>query len=92
MSFNDTSSTMDEVTVTGSIVSKSFVRRTLESIKEVDYENDSDDDSLAPSSHPDDDPVDMDFSCFYQKKKEGALSKLWAMTGRMKRKVKLDFQ
>merc|ERR1711862_197869 len=62
---------MDEAdagTVAGSIVSKTFVSRTLESIKEVDWENDSDDDSVTPSSHPDDEPDDMDFTCFYQKK------------------------
>lgn len=85
----------DAGTVAESVVSKTFVNRTLDAIKEVDYESDDDsdgDDSSSSSScMSDDEPMDLDFTCFYQKKKESRLSKLKAMTrwvGRKKVKVK----
>ena len=75
-------------TVTGSIVSQSFVRRTLGSIKEVEYESDSDSiddsDSTASSTLSDDEPMDLDFTCFYQKKKEGRFAKLKGLLRRKK--------
>jgi len=78
----------DAGTVTGSVVSKTYVNRTLDSIKEADYEsdNDSEDDSSTSSSLSDDEPMDLDHTCFYQKKKERKLSKLKAITRMMKRK------
>jgi len=86
----------DAGTVTGSVVSKSFVNKTLGSIREVDYEsdsNDSDDDSMSSSSLSEDEPYDMDFTCFYQKKKESKLSKLKMVKRLMSRKkVKPSFQ
>lgn len=86
--FND----CDTYTVAESIVSKSFVARTLGSIREVDYESDSveDDDISTSSSESDVELTDMDFTSFYQKKKESKLSKLKAVI--MRRKVKPGFQ
>lgn len=76
-------------------VSSSYLRNTLNSIKEVDYESDSDssdddDDShsTASSTADDDDPIDLDFTCFYQKKKKESViyTKLVAMKGMLRRK------
>eukprot|EP00579_Thalassiosira_antarctica_P021791 CAMPEP_0201956384 /NCGR_PEP_ID=MMETSP0904-20121228/3817_1 /ASSEMBLY_ACC=CAM_ASM_000553 /TAXON_ID=420261 /ORGANISM="Thalassiosira antarctica, Strain CCMP982" /LENGTH=361 /DNA_ID=CAMNT_0048500887 /DNA_START=44 /DNA_END=1129 /DNA_ORIENTATION=- len=77
-----------EETVTGSVVTKSYENRTLDSIKEVDCESDSETevDSWTSSSLSDDEPMDLDHTCFYQKKKERKLSKLKAITRMMKRK------
>lgn len=77
----------DAGTVAGSVVSKTYVARTLVSIREVDESgHDSDDDSLSSSSLSEDEPLDMDFTCFYQKKKKSKLSKLKAVTRLMSRK------
>lgn len=75
---NCTDSDSDAGTHTGSVVSKSFVTRTLGAIKEVDYESDDDseDDCSTSSSMCNDEPMDLDFTCFYQKRKESKLSKL----------------
>mmetsp|Transcript_24663 Transcript_24663/g.59472 ORF Transcript_24663/g.59472 Transcript_24663/m.59472 type:complete len:278 (-) Transcript_24663:114-947(-) len=77
----------DAGTVAGSVVSKTYVARTLVSIREVDESgHDSDDDSLSSSSLSDDEPLDMDFTCFYQKEKKSKFSKLKSVTRLMSRK------
>ncbi|KAL7538084.1 hypothetical protein ACHAXR_008284 [Thalassiosira sp. AJA248-18] len=76
----------DAGTVAGSVVSTMFVTKALDSIKEVDYESDSDsqDGSSTSSTMSDDDPMDFDFTCFYQRKKKSKFSKLKAMVRRKK--------
>eukprot|EP00571_Detonula_confervacea_P005619 CAMPEP_0172322312 /NCGR_PEP_ID=MMETSP1058-20130122/45559_1 /TAXON_ID=83371 /ORGANISM="Detonula confervacea, Strain CCMP 353" /LENGTH=268 /DNA_ID=CAMNT_0013038031 /DNA_START=57 /DNA_END=863 /DNA_ORIENTATION=- len=82
---------LDAGTVTGSVVSKSFANAMLGSIKEVDYESeyDSEDDSSSSSSLSNDEPMDLDFTCFYQKKEESKLSKLKAVTRSIMRRKKV---
>lgn len=79
-------------TVADSVVSKSFVSRTLDSIEEVEYESDSDSsdgDSTASSTISDEELFDLDFTCFYQTKQhESKLSKLKAMTSNVLRRKK----
>ena len=77
-----------EETVTGSVVTKSYVNRTLDSIKEVDCESDSETevDSSTSSSLSNDEPMDLDHTCFYQKKKESKLSNLKAIKRWIKQK------
>lgn len=74
-----------------SVVSTSFATKLLSCIEEVDSEsdNDSDDNSSSSSSMSYDEPMDMDFTCFYQKKEESKLSKLRAVTRSMMRRVKV---
>lgn len=83
---------LDTSTVTGSVVSKSFATRMLSCIQEVDYESDcgSDDGSFSSSSLSNHEPMDIDFTCCYQKKKESKMSKLKAATRIMMRRRKIE--
>ena len=88
----------DNTTICESVcmsVSSSYLRNTLNSIKEVDYESDSvgsddhnDSHSTASSTADDDEPIDLDFTCFYQKKKKESkiYTKLVAIKGMLRRK------
>lgn len=85
----------DACTVAETVVSMGFVDRALASIKEVEYESDSaEDDVSMASSMSDGEPNDIDFTSYYQRKREGKLSKLKkAVTRRvMRRKVKPGFE
>ncbi|KAL9184265.1 hypothetical protein ACHAXT_002351 [Thalassiosira profunda] len=82
----------DACTVAETIVSMGFVDRALASIKEVEYESDSAEDDASTASSVSD--GDIDFTSYYQRKREGKLSKLKKAVSRrvMRRKVKPGFE
>jgi Ran GTPase-activating protein (RanGAP) involved in mRNA processing and transport len=76
----------DDETVTGSVVSKSFVSRTLGAIKEADDEDEDDDESVISEE------LDLDFSTVFQPEKEtkSKLAKLKELViGRFMKKRKI---